>query len=53
MQELFGFRQSGVDANGAASGEFYSTGNTPVCMRRLTEQGIDLPAGLFTDRTIG
>jgi pilus assembly protein CpaF len=53
VQELFGFRQSGVDANGSARGEFYSTGNVPRCLRRLAEQGIQLPQNLFTDRTIG
>ncbi|MCA9102115.1 MAG: CpaF family protein [Planctomycetales bacterium] len=53
VQELFGFRQAGVADDGTAKGEFYSTGNTPRCMRRLHELGIELPADLFCDRTIG
>jgi len=47
LQELFGFRQEGVDEEGAAKGRFYCTGNIPKLAARLEEQGITLPATLF------
>lgn len=53
MQEIFGFRQSGVDEDGRAKGAFYATGNVPVLLRRLEELGIELPGGLFEKRTFG
>jgi len=53
MQEIFGFRQSGVDEQGRAKGTFYATGNVPRFTRRLEELGIDLPGGLFEKRTLG
>jgi len=52
MQEIFGFRQSGVD-EGRAKGAFYATGNVPTLTARLEELGIDLPHGLFEKRTLG
>ena len=51
-QDIFGFRQSGVDENGQATGKFYASGNTPSCMRRLAELGIELPSGLFVKREL-
>lgn len=53
MQELFGFRQSGVDEDGKAKGFFYATGAVPNLTRRLQELGIELPRGLFEKRTFG
>lgn len=53
MQEIFGFRQSGVDEEGRAKGVFYATGNVPALTRRLEELGIELPRGLFEKRTFG
>ncbi|NQU25945.1 MAG: CpaF family protein [Candidatus Nealsonbacteria bacterium] len=50
MQELFGFRQSGIDEQGRAIGQFYTTGNVPHCCRRLQEIGVELPDGLFDQR---
>ena len=35
MQEIFAFRQVGVDPNGRAFGEFISTGIRPTFMDRL------------------
>ncbi|GAB6165061.1 CpaF family protein [Thermostilla marina] len=52
MQELFGFRQRGVDAEGKAKGEFYVTGNVPEFKRRLDEQGIELDESLFAERIL-
>ena len=52
LQEIFGFRQAGVDEDGLAKGSFYAAGNTPQCTRRLAELGITLPEDLFKARTI-
>ncbi|MBC7353548.1 MAG: CpaF family protein, partial [Thermogutta sp.] len=52
LQELFGFRQEGVDEEGVAKGHFYATGNVPRFLTRLEEQGIFLPESLFTKRLI-
>ncbi|MEX0867057.1 MAG: CpaF family protein [Pirellulales bacterium] len=53
QQEIFGFRQSGVDGAGMATGSFYATGSEPNITRRLTELGIEMPTGLFQRRTLG
>jgi len=50
MQEIFGFKQAGVDAQGQAKGHFYATGNVPDFCRRLEEVGIELPKTLFQQR---
>jgi pilus assembly protein CpaF len=52
IQDLFGFRQSGLDDRGIARGHFFATGHTPAFSRRLIEQGIDLPAKLFEARQL-
>ncbi len=52
LQELFGFRQQGVDPQGRAQGVFYATGNVPSFLRRLGELGIEVPTGLFAERTL-
>jgi pilus assembly protein CpaF len=51
VRDLFGFRQTGI-RDGAAVGEFYASGNVPDCMERLHALGVDLPAELFTERTL-
>ena len=40
MQEIFAFRQIGVDANGRAFGEFIATGIRPTFMDRLEHGGL-------------
>jgi pilus assembly protein CpaF len=50
IQDLFGFQQTGVDDRGIARGHFYATGQVPQFSRRLAEQGIELPADLFSAR---
>jgi pilus assembly protein CpaF len=50
MQELFAFKQQGVDANGRAFGEFVATGIRPTFMERLESSGCHLPADLFRQR---
>ena len=42
MQEIFAFRQIGVDANGRAHGEFIATGIRPSFMDRLEQTGCQL-----------
>ena len=46
-QDLFEFRQTGVDADGRVTGTYSATGNTPTFLEALKEQGIDLPDDLF------
>jgi pilus assembly protein CpaF len=52
MQEIFAFRQLGVDSNGRAHGEFISTGIRPAVMSRLEQAGCRVPADLFTQRVM-
>lgn len=47
MQEIFRFRMTGRDADGAVQGKFEATGIRPKFMQELSDRGIDLPAGLF------
>ena len=53
MQEIFGFRQQGVDDKGRAKGIFYATGRVPAFREKLLERGVDLPADLFEERILG
>jgi pilus assembly protein CpaF len=46
-QDLFEFRQTGVDPGGRVTGYFSATGNKPTFLEALRQQGIDLPADLF------
>lgn len=52
LQELFGFRQEGVDNAGRAKGSFYATGNVPRFLKRLEEQGITVRESLFEKRIL-
>jgi pilus assembly protein CpaF len=52
MQEIFAFRQSGIDSNRRAHGEFISTGIRPTFMDRLEQSGCHLPHDLFTNRVL-
>jgi pilus assembly protein CpaF len=52
MQEIFAFRQLGVDENGRAFGEFLSTGIRPTFMDRLESSGFRLSADLFRQRVL-
>ncbi len=47
MQEIFAFRQSGVDADGKVVGRFGATGIRPRFMERLRAFGQLLPDSLF------
>ncbi|RZI44002.1 CpaF family protein [Herbaspirillum sp. HC18] len=46
-QEIFAFRQTGIDAKGGVIGHFRATGVRPRFADRLRVQGIELPESLF------
>ena len=52
MQEIFCFRQLGVDENSRAFGEFISTGIRPTFMDRLESSGFRLSSDLFRQRVL-
>ena len=47
MQEIFAFKRSGVDKNGAVRGHFCATGVRPKFVERLQAFGINLPDELY------
>jgi len=47
MQEIFTFRQTGVEASGKVVGHFQATGIRPKFADKLRNQGIDLPDSMF------
>ena len=47
MQEIFTFKRTGVDQNGAVRGHFYATGVRPKFTERLQAFGIVLPDQLY------
>ena len=47
MQEIFAFRQTGVDANGKVIGHFQATGIRPKFIDKLRNYGVDLPDSMF------
>src|SRR5262245_27277136 len=52
MQEIFRFKQVGVDQNGRAFGQFEATGVRPTFVPRLEAAGIKLPSNLFQERVL-
>jgi pilus assembly protein CpaF len=52
MQEIFAFRQLGVDENGRAFGEFVATGIRPTFMERVEASGCRLSSELFRQRVL-
>jgi pilus assembly protein CpaF len=50
LEEIFGFEQTGVDAEGTAVGEFYATGYRPKCLGRMKASGVTLSDDLFVQR---
>ena len=53
MQDIFVFKQDGIDEQGRAFGHFESTGIRPSFMPRLEAAGVKLPSNLFTQRALG
>ena len=47
MQDLFTFRQTGLDANGKILGEFKPTGAMPTFFDTLKSRGINLDPRIF------
>jgi pilus assembly protein CpaF len=52
MQEVFRFKQLGIDQNGRSYGQFESTGVRPAFIPRLEAAGIKLPTNLFQERVL-
>ena len=52
MQDIFRFKQLGIDQNGRAFGQFESTGVRPTFITRLEAAGIKLPSNLFAERVL-
>jgi pilus assembly protein CpaF len=47
LQDLFTFKQTGVDQDGSVKGYFTATGIVPNCMEHLLESGEELPITIF------
>ena len=52
MQEIFRFKQLGIDQNGRAYGQFEATGVRPTFVPRLEPKGIKLPSNMFAERIL-
>src|SRR6266542_3312079 len=52
MQEIFRFKQLGIDQNGRSYGQFEATGVRPSFVPRLEAAGIKLPSNLFQERML-
>lgn len=52
MQEIFRYKQLGIDQNGRAYGQFEATGVRPSFIHRLEASGIKLPSNLFQERVL-
>ena len=52
MQEIFRYKQLGVDQNGRAYGQFEATGVRPSFVQRLEQKGVKLPANMFAERVL-
>jgi pilus assembly protein CpaF len=52
LQDIFRFKQLGIDQNGRAFGQFESTGVRPSFVSRLEAAGIKLPSNLFQERVL-
>jgi pilus assembly protein CpaF len=47
MQEVFSYKQSGVDAEGKVVGHFRASGVRPKFMDRLRAFGVNVPDAVF------
>src|SRR5205809_1909360 len=52
MQEVFRYKQMGIDQNGRCFGQFEATGVRPTFVNRLEAAGIKLPSNLFQERVL-
>jgi pilus assembly protein CpaF len=47
LEDIFVFRQTGLDDQGRAMGQFHATGYLPKCRERFREAGVDLDDAIF------
>src|ERR1700680_3677834 len=52
MQDVFRYKQIGIDQNARAFGQFEATGVRPSFVNRLEAAGIKLPTNLFQERVL-
>jgi len=52
MQEIFRYRQLGIDQNSRAYGQFEATGVRPTFVPRLEAKGVKLPSNMFAERVL-
>src|SRR5919106_5175172 len=52
MQEIFRYKQVGIDQNGRAYGQFEATGVRPSFISRLESKGVKLPSNMFAERIL-
>src|SRR5271156_1738903 len=52
MQEIFRFKQLGIDQNGRCYGQYEASGVRPAFIPRLEASGIKLPTNLFQERVL-
>ncbi len=47
IEDIFGYRQTGVDSDDAAIGEFFATGYVPACLPRMRASGAKIADDWF------
>ncbi len=52
LQDIFTYRQTGLDQDGNAQGQFETTGIRPKVLDRISSEGIELPTRLFERRVL-
>jgi pilus assembly protein CpaF len=52
MQDIFRFRQIGVDGEGHATGQFEACGVRPQCLERILGEGIQFAPDMFRNRVL-
>jgi pilus assembly protein CpaF len=52
MQDIFRYKQLGIDQNGRAYGQFEATGVRPSFIARLEAKGVKLPSNMFAERVL-
>ena len=52
MHDIFEFRQTGLNAERVAQGQFWATGLRPVLLDRLASYGVEVPIELFEHRLL-
>ena len=52
LQEIFRFKQTGIDPDGNAAGQFEATGVRPRSMDRISVEGVRLPQDMFRARVL-